>query len=75
MKLGIVYKDGKVINHRSFVKVVFNPIFRYFGFCLSTKFKKDDIGGFKFIRCNRKKIRWENYGDDYDFILKKRMIL
>lgn len=75
MKLGIVYKNGKVINHRSFVKVVFNPIFRYFGFCIATKFKKNEIVGLRFIKCENQKIRWEKYRTDYDFILKSRMIL
>lgn len=75
MKLGIVYKDGHPINHRSLVKVIANPLFRYFGFCIGTKFEDGKIGGVKFIRCERSRIHWAKYGGDYDYIIKKRILL
>lgn len=75
MKLGIVYKNGEIINHRSLVKVLLNPVFRYFGFCIGTVVDKGKVGTIKFIKCDREKIRWKNYGCDYDFIVRKRILL
>ena len=75
MKLGIVYKNGEPINHRSLVKIILNPVFRYFGFCIATKFENCKIGGVKFVKCDIEKIKWSKYQDDYDFIVKKRIIL
>jgi len=37
-KLGVVYKDGKIINHRSLIKVLLNPIISKLGFCIATKY-------------------------------------
>ncbi len=52
-----------------------NPVFRYFGFCIGTKFDNGKIGGVKFVKCDREKIKWSKYKGDYDFIVKKRVIL
>jgi hypothetical protein len=56
LNLGIVYENGKVVNHRSFVKVILNPFFRTFGFCIATNFDIDKQKLYHpvFIKCNRK---------------------
>lgn len=75
MKLGIVYKDNKVINHRSLFKVLFNPIFRYFGFCFSTVVENNQLGNYQIIRCGKAKVEWDfKYHNDYDRIVKSRVI-
>jgi hypothetical protein len=59
LNLGIVYKDNIIINHRSLIKVVFNPIFRYFGFYIGTPYdiKTNKLNGILQIhKCERSKI-------------------
>lgn len=69
-------KDGEVVNHRSLLKVVLNPVFRYFGFCLGSIINKDEtIGKYKLIKCDRKSIKWSNDCNEHDYIIKKRMIV
>ncbi len=77
MILGIVYKDGKIINHRSLLKIIFNPILRYFGWCIGSLFDENN----NFIRLTifkctpNNKIFWEKYDCDYDYLIKKRRII
>lgn len=76
MKLGIVYRNGRIINHRSFVKVVLNPVLRYFGLEIATLYSDKDntLGRVILQKCERiQNIRWENYQCEYDFIAKKRL--
>ena len=78
MKLGILYKDDRIINHRSFVKVLINPILRYFGYCIATLYDKDkeEIGGICIKKQERvKKIKWNFDHNDYDIIIKKRLLI
>lgn len=76
MKLGIVYKNGKAINHRSLLKVLLNPILRYFGIQIATYFIENQPGGLKITNCNHRKILWDfKYEEEYDFILKKRILI
>lgn len=35
-KLGIFMNQEKLVNHRSLIKIIFNPIFRLFGFNIIT---------------------------------------
>ena len=37
LKLGIIWQDGQIKNHRSLLKVVCNPILRMFGFEIATQ--------------------------------------
>ena len=77
MKLGIVYKDNKIINHRSLLKVLLNPFLRCVGLYIGTIYTDDQLKG---IRLNKgvrtPKIIWSfNYDVDYDYIIKKRRII
>jgi hypothetical protein len=76
MKLGIVYKDGKIINHRSLLMISLNPILRYFGYQISTKYciETDTLLG---ITITKSEIlpKWEKYNQDYDYIVKKRIFI
>jgi hypothetical protein len=76
MKLGIVYKGGKIINHRSFIKVVLNPILRYFGYQIYTVFNQNKLYNIGVGKCDRiEPIKWNfKFNTDYDKIVKKRLI-
>lgn len=80
LNLGVIYKDNKIINHRSLFKVLFNPIFRYLGFCVGTPFdeNKNKINGIiKFYKIDRSKtIKYSKYELEYNMkVIKKRMWL
>ena len=50
-ELGIVYKDRKVINHRSALKVFLNPFLRIFGFQIGTYFDNKRLKGIRLMKC------------------------
>ena len=76
LHLGILYKNGVIVNHRSLFKIIFNPIFRYFGFCVSSKFDKNSFKGYKLIKCDIvRPIRWCMTHNECDKILKQRTII
>jgi len=79
LKLGIIYKDGKIINHRSLLKVLFNPILRKFGYCIGTPFdiNKNKLNGYMSIfKCEKtSKIEYQKYDVENFVIVKKRMII
>jgi hypothetical protein len=77
LKLGILYKNNEVVNHRSLLKVLINPILRYFGYCIGTKYINSQLGSICIAKQNRShKIKWDfNNHNDYDFIIKKRIII
>ncbi len=77
MKLGILYKDGKIVNHRSFIKVLFNPILRYFGYYIGTVCENEELRGIQFKRGQRTKTiiyDFKSY-NDYDKIVRKRIFI
>jgi len=77
MKLGILYKDGKIVNHRSLLKVLLNPILRRFGFHIATHYSNNELGSVKLQKCSKvKRIKWDfkSY-NDHDTIIKKRTII
>lgn len=78
MKLGLLFKNGEVVNHRSLLKVVVNPILRYFGFCIGTNLKDNGLlDSYELMKCEKNRnISWDmNNHNEYDYILKVRTIL
>jgi len=77
LTIGILYKDNKIVNHRSLIKVLLNPVFRYFGFQIGSVCRNNMVVGIKLQRCPRsRRIHYDfNSYNEYDFILKKRMII
>lgn len=75
MKLGILLKNGIIVNHRSLLKVLFNPILRWLGYFIGSVCKDNEIIGLKLSRCPRvSRIKWDfNSHNDYDTIIKKRV--
>ena len=53
MKLGIVYKEDKIINHRSLLKVLLNPFLRCVGLQIGTWYDNGQLKGPKLVRCNK----------------------
>ena len=76
MKLGIIIKDGKIINHRSLLKVLINPILRRFGYYIGSIVNNEKIEGLKILRGQKtNKIIYDfNYTNNYDYIIKTRRI-
>lgn len=51
LNLGIIRKNGAIINHRSLFKVVFNPVLRLVGLQIYTKNCDGRLGGLGIMRC------------------------
>ena len=76
LNLGVLCMDGKVVNHRSLIKVIFNPILRYFGYQIGTILHNDgSIGKPVICKCERMKIEYSLKHNEYDEIIKKRIII
>jgi hypothetical protein len=77
MNLGILYKDGKIVNHRSLVKVLLNPILRYFGYYIGSICIDNEIRGVKLERGQKvNKIKWDfKSWNDHDKVIKKRVVI
>lgn len=77
MKLGILYHKGKIVNHRSLLKVLLNPILRYCGCYIGSVCEDNRIKGLKLKKCKRakKNIYDFNSYNDHDRIERKRMII
>lgn len=77
MKLGLLYKNGRVVNHRSLIKVILNPILRYFGINIVTRFDKNVPLSVRIYRCERlNHIKWDfNSHNEYDKLVKKRRFI
>jgi hypothetical protein len=53
MNLGIIWKNGQIINHRSLLKVICNPVLRCVGWQISSVFDKNEFIGYNLTRCPR----------------------
>jgi hypothetical protein len=77
LHLGIVYKDGNIINHRSLVKVFLNPILRLFGFQIVSRVLNNIITDIGIEHCYKTKIpKWYlRYDTKGCVVVKKRLLL
>lgn len=75
-KLGIIYHEEAVINHRSLIKVLLNPLLRFFlGICIGSNFDGNKFLGYKIIRSGSRKLKWSfDYEREHDKREKKRWI-
>ncbi len=58
LNLGIVYnEDEKIVNHRSLIKVIFNPFLRLMGFQIATIYdiETNELCKPTIIRCKRRR--------------------
>lgn len=78
-ELGVLYKNKKIVNHRSLLKVFVNPILRYFGYCIGTLYDStiEQLGGIRIVKTEKSnKIKWDfNNHNEYDVIIKKRLLI
>ena len=79
LELGVIEKDGKIINHRSLVKVLLNPFLRIFGYQLATIFYShtNKLDRPTIIKCKKRRNINFLYGDtsfDYKVIKTRRFI-
>ena len=74
MVLGIVYKNGEIINHRSILKVCFNPILRTFGLQIVSVFNGEKMVKLSLKRCPRIFRGWERYDVTGCVVERKRRV-
>ena len=55
LNLGVVYKDEKIVNHRSIIKVFLNPFLRFFGINIATIFdiERNKLLRPTIVKCNK----------------------
>jgi hypothetical protein len=79
LKLGILYNKGIIVNHRSLIKVLLNPVLRKFGLYIGTPYNrgKNKLGFIVIKRCKKSKtIKWDfDSYNEFDFIEKRRILL
>lgn len=78
--LGIIYnKDEKIVNHRSLIQVLFNPILRLVGFQIVTKYdpSKNKLLKPAICRCEKQKVlNFHKYNlEKTDKVESKRKII
>jgi hypothetical protein len=76
MNLGIIWKDGVIINHRSFLKVLFNPVLRCFGWQIASEFENNQFVKCVMVKIMPQSLRWSfAYDSDNCFVEKKRCLV
>ena len=75
INLGIIYKNGKIINHRSLLKVCLNPLLRLAGIEIVSVFQNNEFKRIVLQKCVPRPLIWSW---DYDLtdcqVVKKRTI-
>lgn len=51
LNLGIVYKEGVLVNHRSLLKIIINPFIGMFGWVLVSEISNHNIDRIHFMKC------------------------
>lgn len=74
--LGIIIKDGNIINHRSFIKVFLNPFLRIFGYNIVTYYNifTNKLEGICLRRCERRINFNFKYNNTKYIVIKKRVL-
>lgn len=74
----IINKDGKIINHRSIIKVFLNPFLRIFGYNIATYYNTltNRLEGTCLKKCERKIDFSFKYDNDIEYtVIKKRVLI
>jgi len=76
LNLGIIYKKGRIIGHRSLLKLVVNPFLRCIGLQVATKIKNGKLGIPILSKCSRVHFNtaW-SYPSEGCFIEKRRRLI
>ena len=87
LRLGIVYKSDDVLNHRSILKIILNPILFQFGYYIGTDYNEETKLLGKIVWCKDAKLKGRNIIKDYwehlayapksyyDFVEFKRILI
>ncbi len=85
LRLGIVWKDGKIKNHRSLLKVAVNPYLAWVtGYVLGTWCSEDEttLRGVSIVKCSRRRslvsLLWQHWAYptlDYDRVEFRRWLV
>lgn len=74
LKLGILYKNNEIVNHRSLSKIIFNPILRYFGYYIGSIFENNKLIEYKLSKCIKSKtIKYTLETNEFDTIVFKNI--
>lgn len=81
--LGILYLNDSVVNHRSILKVLLNPILRIFGFCIATIYnpENDKLENIEIIEQKKEFNIFKNYKNSlftcnkFNKIIRKRILI
>jgi len=77
LNLGVLYKNGKLVNHRSLLKVLLNPFLRTTGFEIQSEFDNKVFKKYVVKKLDEEKeFVWDPYShNDFDKIEKVRRIM
>jgi len=78
LELGVVYNyKGMIINHRSLVKVLLNPFFRFFGYNIATIYDKEKnaLHTPTIIKCKKMRKLDFLYKNNIRYTIKKERML
>lgn len=75
MNLGLLYKDNRLVNHRSLFKILLNPILRSIGYQFGSVIENNEVIKIKLVKCLKQKIKFNFKHNDFDTIIKKRRII
>jgi hypothetical protein len=82
LKLGVIRKSGRAINHRSLLKVLLNPFLRrYYKCCIASTFENEKFQRYTLMRTEGGRSIWEElksswlYDAEYDTIERTRRII
>ncbi len=76
INLGIIYKNGKIINHRSLLKVIMNPFLRLIGLQIATVSENNKLYYSRLVRCPQKcQFNWTCLIEENVIVVKKRMFI
>jgi hypothetical protein len=70
--LGIVWKDDKIINHRSLIKILLNPFLRLVGLQIVSICNGKEIIRTVLMKCSRQRLKFSFNDDFLDCIIEKR---
>jgi hypothetical protein len=76
--LGILYKNGKIVNHRTILKIVLNPILKCFGLYIGSRFIDNKFKYYKLVKGNINLNIFKNYYNslftcnEYDYYKKNK---
>lgn len=75
LKLGILYKNGEIVNHRSLSKIILNPILRYFGYYIGSIFENNKFVEYKLSKCTKNKtiVSYTLETNEFDTIVFKNI--